>query len=260
MRKVLLLIFCIFLFSKPCFPARPLSTDDTATTEKGGWEIEFGLTYEKQIEKGFDEDEQTYYKNLYKNTGLELGIKYGVLKNLDLGLVIPYIFIDKNSDKDMNGFEDIIIQTKSRLFEEKAITPSYALGLNLKTKSGNEDKDLGTRQIEVEINNIFSKSIDRLVFHLNLGYNFLTKRKGQDDTFSYGLAFEYPLRQGKLNLVGEFIGETNFEGNFDKNPASLLLGFNYTLTDWFVFDIGCSGGISEAAPEYVFICGVTLNF
>lgn len=238
--------------------ARPLATDDTGTVEVGHWEIEFGVNYLKQVERGYEEGE--HFKNVFKETGLELVTKYGILKNWDIGVAIPYIFIDRPEEKNLDGFEDIQIQTKYRLFEEKEFLPSYALGVAIKTQSANEDKELGSGQVEVGVNNIFSKEIGKFTAHLNLGYNFLTKRKGQDDTFSYRLALEYPLLEEKLNLVGEIIGETTFKCDFDENSMSGLVGLNYALTDWLTFDMGSNFGISEAAPEYEVTGGFTLSF
>ncbi|MCM8770611.1 MAG: transporter [Candidatus Omnitrophica bacterium] len=243
-----------FCFVNLVFAARPLSTDDTGTVEKGHFELEFGGGYFKEVARA----EET--KEVFRATFIDLTLTVGLLENWDIGLSIPYIFIDNPEEKNIDGFEDIEISTKYRLLEEKKILPSYALGVAVKTQSANEDKGLGSGQVEVAVNNIFSQAIGKFAFHLNLGYNFLTKRKGQDNTFFYGLALEYPLIEEKLNLVSEISGETNFSGNFDENITSGLVGFNYALTDWLVFDMGGRFGISKAAAEYEITSGFTLTF
>jgi len=195
--------------------ARPLATDDTETVEKGGWEIEFGTSYQKREEKGYKEDE--HFKDIFKEIDLELVIKYGLLENCDIGLTIPYIFIDNPKEKNLDGFEDIGIGTKLRFF------PFYALGLGIKTESANEDKGLGTGEVEISLNNIFTKDMERITCHLNLGYNFLTKRK-EKNIFFYGFALEYPLIEQRINLVSEITGETDF----DENITMGMVGFNYS--------------------------------
>ncbi|MCM8781719.1 MAG: transporter [Candidatus Omnitrophica bacterium] len=251
------IIVLILALKGEVFAGRPLTTDDTETIETGHWEIEFGASYLKYVESSYEDGK--FSKKVFRETTLEVSAKYGILNNWDAGITIPYIFADNPEEKNLDGFEDIQIQTKYRLFEEKNILPYYALGVTLKTQSANEDKGLGTGQVEVGVNNIFSKEIGNFTTHLNLGYNFLTKRKGQDDTFCYGLAWEYALLKEKLNLVGEIFGETNFKGDFDANPMSGLVGLNYALTKQLAFDIGSNFGISESAPDYEVIAGFTLS-
>jgi len=248
LKKIFLLIFLFFSFSQAAFCGRPLSTDDAGTVEKRHWEIEFGISGLKEVERG---EEEEYTKEVIRQTGFELVVTYGLRDNWDMGFSIPYIFIDCPEEKNIDGFQDILIQTKYRLLEEKNLFPAYALGIALKTKSANEDKGLGSDQLELEVNNIFSKEIKPLTLHLNLGYHFLTRRKGQNDIFFYGLAMEYPFSE-KLCLVSEITGETEFKKDFGANSMSILAGFHYALSQWFTYDAGCSLGVSDSAPEYEF--------
>ena len=79
MRVFLSLVICVMVFPVLSFAARPLSTDDAGTVEKGAFEIEFGTEYVKAVDN---------------ETNLSLVIKRGILDNLDLGVEIHYLFID----------------------------------------------------------------------------------------------------------------------------------------------------------------------
>lgn len=186
-------------------------------------------------------------------------MKCGLTENWDAGLEIPYKFIDFAQSGKVDGVGDVNILTKYRFLEESKGMPAFALGLNLKTRTGDEDKSLGTGRIDYGLNGIFSKRMGVFNFHLNLGYTFVDGTDEGDDTFSYGLALEYPLGE-KLNLVGEVAGETEFNGAFDDNPCSGLFGLNYALSKTITLDFGAGFEISEASPDYTITTGMTLGF
>lgn len=277
-KKIFLVSFFVFLFCKASFAARPLATDDAGTVEKKHWEIEFGTTYSKIIERDREvleiEIEETgdivsqelETKNVIKETDLELVVKYGILDNFDIGVKVPYIFLDMPEDqKNIDGRGDAEVVTKYRIFEEKKILPAYTFGVALKTHTGNKDRGLGTGKIDWFLNNIFTKSIGKFILHSNIGWTFINKGKPKEDTrpddvLFYGLAAEYPLIEEKLNLVAEFIVETEFRGNFDENPSEMLFGFNYSINKNIKFDVGAGFGLTKVSPDWKLTSGFTFSF
>lgn len=232
----------LVVISPVTYAARPLSTDDVGTVERGHLEFEGAFEYVKQP------DEE-------RNCALTL--KYGLTENWDFGVEFPYKFIDLVQSGKVDGTGDINISTKYRLLEEVERLPAIAVSLNVKTETGNEDKSLGTGEIDYGLTGIFTKEIGEFTFHSNLGYTFVGG--DADDTLSYGFALEYSLREN-LNLVGEVVGETAFDGDFNDNPCSGLFGLNYGLNEMVVFDFGVGFEISEASPDYTITTGITLGF
>ena len=247
MKTTLLIIFCLFFIYVPLsFAARPLSTDDAGVVDKGYFEVETGLEYTNQSDKEF---------------ALSLVIKRGILDNLDLGIEIPYKFIDFGTDAKTDGFDDIKITSKYNFLAEGNILPAMSVSFSLKTDSGNNDKSLGTGGKEYALNSIFSKSLDKLTLHFNLGYTIKDDLPDQDlrDILTYGLAIEYPLNE-RCNLVSEITGENERRYDFDDNLMSGLVGFNYVVNENIAYDLGLGFEISEASPDFKITTGLTLSF
>jgi len=245
MKGFISLIVCMMIFPSLSFAARPLSTNDAGTVEKGTFEIEYGIEYVN----GFDNE-----------TTMSLVITRGLLSNLDLGVEVPYTFIDAKEASDSDGFSDVSISTKFNFIKDNEIFPDSALSFSYKTDSGNNDIGLGTGKPEYSLNSIFSKSWKPFAVHLNLGYTFKEDfvEEDNEDAFTYGLAVEYVLNE-KINLVGEVSGDTVLKRKFHDNSCSALFGINYSLNDNVTLDFGVSTEISRADPDFSITCGITLG-
>jgi len=247
MRVALLIIFCLFLVCPSLsFAARPLSVDDAGTVDKGEFELEAGLEYVNQQDK---------------EVTLGFVLKTGILDNWDLGVELPYKFIDFQAGSKTDGFDDMSITTKYNFFEETDALPALSVSFSLKTDSGNDDKSLGTGEQEYTINTILSKSLDTITIHFNIGYVIKDDSTEENlrDVLTYGFALEYPLNE-KFNLVGEINGENERRNKFDDNPMYGLIGFNYSLTESITYDLGVGFEISEASPDFNITTGLTFGF
>ncbi|MFC1624349.1 transporter [Candidatus Omnitrophota bacterium] len=246
-KSVLLFIITVaIIIPSISYAARPLSTDDAGVVEARHMEIESGFEYVKQTDK---------------EKSLSLCVKYGIIEKLDLGIEIPYQFIDVSEGDKIDGISDIQIATKYHLLDETETLPALAMSCVVKTKTGDENKGLGSGELDYSLNGIITKEIRDFTTHVNLGYTFVGEPEGEnlDDIFSYSLAIEYLLIES-LNIVGEITGETTFNGDFDDNPFSGLVGLNYILTERLCFDAGIGFQISKASPDYRITTGLTLAF
>ena len=234
------------MFPSLSFAARPLSTNDAGTVEKGTFEVEYGIEYTD----GFDNE-----------TTMSLAVTRGLLDNLDLGIEVPYGFIDAKQASDSDGFSDISVCTKVILLMDKEIFPDLSLAFAYKSDSGNYDKGLGTGKPEYSLSSIFSKSFESFALHSNVGYSFKEDFDDEDneDVLTYGLAIEYSLND-KFNLVGEVFGDTVLKRKFQDNSCSALLGVNYAITDNIVLDFGAGTGISRVDPDFKVTLGITIGF
>lgn len=245
MRACLLAVILAIALPGVCLAARPLSSDDAGTVEQGHLEIEAGYEYA-------DDTDDEY--------NLGFCLKYGLFSRLDVGVEVPYHFIDVAEDEDVDGIGDVVLGTKLGILEEKEGFPAFSVSYSLKTESGDEEKGLSSGEIDHSINAILSKELGKAVGHLNLGYTYLGLPDDEnDDIFTYGLALEFPLND-RFTIVGELTGETNFDDDFDDNPFSGLAGFNYALSDIVRVDLGFGWGISEASADFLVTTGLTLAF
>lgn len=246
MKSILSFILVLLVFPAAVFAARPLSTDDAGTVEKGHLEVESGFEYA-------DDTDDEY--------NLAVCLKYGLGERWDLGVEIPYQFLEISEDDDVDGWGDIVFSSKYHFLDETESLPAGALSFSIKTETGDDDKGLGSGAIDYAINAILSKELEKVTGHLNLGYTYTGAPEGEesDDLFTYALAIEFPLNDS-LNLVAELTAETNFEGDFDSNPFAALVGFNYAFSESITFDLGMGWGISEASADYLVTTGLTLSF
>lgn len=240
------IIAIVIIIPSITYAARPLSTDDAEAVEERHMEVEAGFEYVKQTDK---------------ENNLGLVLKYGVMRNLDFGVEIPYKFVDFSENTDADGIGDILFITKYNFLDETENLPALALSYTVKTKTGDKDKNLGSGELDCSLNTVLTKGIADFTTHINFGYTFIGEPEGEevDDIFVYALAIEYPINES-LNIVGEIVGETSFDGDFDDNPFSGLVGFNYALNETVSFDFGILFQISKASPDYQITTGLTLGF
>jgi cobalt/nickel transport protein len=106
-QKILFLILPSFLLcSTPAFAARPLTTEDAWTVEKGKFQLEGGFDALRQ-----DNHDMEYTPSLI--------LTYGLLEQMDAGIGSGYLFLNpKEGDKE-SGFADTDLKAKYRLIDEK---------------------------------------------------------------------------------------------------------------------------------------------
>ncbi|MFC1658374.1 transporter [Candidatus Omnitrophota bacterium] len=245
-RGIALIMLCFCFVCIPLsFAARPLCTDDAGTVAKNEFELETGIEYVNQADK---------------EVALCFVLKTGILDRMDLGIEVPYKFIDFQAGSKTDGFDDIILVTKYNFLQETDTLPALSVSFSFKSDSGNNDRSLGTGKREYAINSILSKSLHAITLHFNLGYVFKEDLPGEDleDVLIYSLAMEYPLNE-RLNLVGDITGENECRNTFDDNSTAGLIGFNYSLTDIITYDLGVGFEISEASPDFVVRTGLTFS-
>lgn len=234
-----------------------LYIDDTSTTDKGHFNLEFILDYYKDIEREFDPEVEEYNKTISKELALTSRLSYGLQNNWEIGVTTPYRFLDDTDFGKVNGFADMIIDTKYRIFEEKNFFPSFALYFDLKTKTGNEDKSLGTGEKNFSVNNIFTKCIGKNIFDLNSGYTFVGGKP--DNIFFYAFDWTHNLTEN-LCVCNELYIETTLKESYDKGIFVYALSLSYQLSKMICLDSGVGIGISKASPGLQISTTATFNF
>ena len=248
-KEVMLFMFCSFLISvssATTYAARPLTTDDAWTVEKG----------EFQLEVGFDALRQDDHGREYAPS---ITLTYGLLERMDLGIGSGYVFLHPTEGKRENGVADTEIKLKYRWFDEKGWRPAFTASGILKIPTASESKGLGSGQTDFGINAIFTKNLSKKwVIHLNFGYTFIGENHVNNE-FNYSIAAQFLLTE-KWALVGEIVGVNNFNGRHGDDPISGLIGTYYSITDKVIWDAGLEIGMSKAAPDFRFTTGLTWLF
>jgi hypothetical protein len=243
---IVVLPFLLLLLPSSTFAARPLTTEDTGTVEKGEFQLETGFDFARQ-------------DNHDKEFAPSMTLTYGLLSRMDMGIASGYLFVHPAEGKKENGFADTEVKVKYRFMDEKDGLPSFAALGKVKIPTASESKDLGSGKTDFSIIAIFQKNISkRLTLYLNLGGTFIGEHRVNSE-LNYSLAGQFVLSD-KWALVGEIVGVNNFNGRKGDDPLSGLLGTQHTITDRIIWDAGVEIGMSKAAPDFRITTGLTLLF
>ena len=239
------LLFALCLFpSVPLFAARPLSTEDADTVEKGSLELELAFDYYRH-----DNQNKDYFPSAQ--------LKYGPLNRMEIGASIGYIHRDLHLEDRIDSWSDLIFYLKYQILQEGNYYPAFTLKPLVKFPTASWRKGMGSGKTDYALGAIFSKSFHNLKLHFDTLYFFIGE-EGKTDILSTGPALEYEFAKG-WTAVGEVRYLDNF--NTDRKDDPLFLNFGLKKeVGWAVLDAAVNVGLNNAAPDYGFSVGVTIPF
>jgi len=189
-----------------------------------------------------------------------LEILYGALPNLQLGLGST-LFTDPHDIDDRPKSGDLRASALYNFNQETLTLPAFAAKLGLMAPTGVDAQGYG-----IELKGIITKSFERLSFHLNGGYEFLTdpKRTERDGRYELALGASYPI------FAPQFTRATAVGDVFAEQPATrgestvvgIEVGLRYQLTPSIVWDIGAGTEFAGPASRSSFFAttGLSLGF
>jgi hypothetical protein len=231
-RAAIYLALSIFLAASSLFAARPLSTDDAGTVEKGKFETEISFDY-------------CQYRPDGTCQAPGMAIKHGLTDLLDLGLGFSHS-TDKDADGNTVGWgmSPLEVGFKLSLLKEQPKLPDISVSAGFETGSAGYG-----------INLIFSREYGNLRLHYNLGYN-ASGETMVSGSFGTSLAVEYIFAE-KFRICAELNGEIN-DDRSEVLGNSGLVGGSVTLgpVDW---DLGIRIH-DQRGPKTTITTGITAGF
>ncbi len=190
----------------------------------------------------------------------------------DLTLTVPYVSLSSESSAtiidgtlvggsgsdatDGTGLGDLILKGRYYAVEQDGVLPFIDLVGKVKVPTADEDKGLGTGQLDVSaIVELCLSTRNRYFWLAELGYTLIGDPPDIDyrNRLSYSLGFGAKVNPA-LRLYGYLDGRTALlDGN--DNPLSLLLYGEYRLRDNLRLDGDLELGLNDGAPDL----GVTLG-
>jgi opacity protein-like surface antigen len=251
------LIFVAILFiAGASWAAHPLITDDAGTQGKGKFQLELNGQY--------DWDEEDEEGVTVKSTGGEVAatLSYGVAENVDLVFSMPYVWgraeVNQITEYDEKGIGDAVLEVKMQLFEKNGFSLAFKPGVSFPT--GNEEKGLSTGNLGGHLFLIASQEVGSWAFHTNLGYirneNDADEHK---DIWHASLATTWEVLKD-LNLVANIGIERNADEDANNDPAFLIGGVIYSITENIDVDLGVKCGLSTSETDISALAGVALRF
>ena len=234
------------------FALPPFRTEDAGTTRRGTFGLELQNEFTK-TDRGND--------NLTKLT-----LIYGLTDWIELDIDFPFLVLMPDRDQNEYGFGDTVVLSKLKILGEggviggNKIFPDLALVPSILIPTGDEDKGLGSGEIESGFLLVVEETFWNLAGRGNVGY-FATNDPASDedftDRFFYGVQMDFPLFSEKLRLGSEITGEF---GQGEETPLFTLTGLVFQITD----DIGLNGGVElglkDAYSSVTVIFGLTFGF
>ena len=238
------------------FAAHPLITDDPDTQGKGKFQIEVNG------ESGFDKETAAGATVKTRGSELATSLSYGVTKEVDLIVGIPYqdysVKADGATVAEKSGLSDVAIEVKWRFFEKDGFALALKPGVSLPT--GDEKKGLGTGKTGYGAFIIASKELEPLTFLVNLGYiRNENKADEQVDLRHISAAALYKATE-HLTIVANIGQETNTEKGADKDPAFALAGVIYAVSESFAVDFGIKAGLNDVEMDVTYLAGIVFRF
>ena len=175
-RRIMVLVVCLLIVcSVKLWAARPFSTDDAGTVEKGKFEIESGYEYSDVATKG--------------QSGLCcLGFKHGVTEKMDIGIGFTHTFLPQVAE----GLSPANISFKFAVLKD-------LLAVSFAQELGNSAYSL---------NSAMTKTFGPVEIDVNLGYA-ATATSDTPGSITYGAALIYDFEKYNINLGCEFLGTKN---------------------------------------------------
>lgn len=248
---ILLFVVITIFMAETSFALHPLVTEDTGVQGKGKTEIEMGMEHNRESEDG-----QTQ-----KTSSITATIAYGLNDNMDLILGIPYQNIRTKTSaltSDEEGIADTIVELKWRFYEKDGL--SLALKPSITLPTGNKRRGLGNGRATYGMFFITTKEMKPLTMHLNLQYKRNENRlNNQVDLWHASVASELEIAKG-LRFVTNIGMDKNTNKASNVDPAFVLGGFVYSISEDLDIDIGYKHGLNKPATDYSVLAGITYRF
>ena len=224
-----------------------MDTDDPGTVAPKSVDIEISGEYAKSAEG----DE----------TGLSVTATTGILPNLDIGLALPYTVIDPDEGGGESGIGDLEVGLKFRFLEGEGARPALALTAGATIPTGDEEKGLGSGEVDLSAALVAGFEFKPVNIYLNLGYGRLnsadTDAFEKADIFSASAAVEWAVTE-PFALNAEFLYESP-GADGDDAPLAMTAGAAYAFSDMIALDGGVRVGLSDAAPDWGLFATLTVS-
>lgn len=248
----------LFTLTGSAYAAHPLITDDTGTQGKGKMQFEFIGEY------GHDKESGVTTKSLEFPTVPVMS--YGITEAMDIVLGLPYKVVkteEAGTETRLSGFGDASIELKTRFYEKDGLSFAVKPGISLPT--GDENKGLGNGKASYHAFLITTKELQPWAFHFNVGYIrneyklLKDKNPNREDIWHISLAAQ--VKAGKdLQAVANIGMQRNADKSSDTDPAFLLGGLIYSITESLDLDAGVKAGLNKPETDITYLAGVTKRF
>lgn len=224
----------------PAVPQRPTLSSYTSTAAEGTFELEEGFTWDPS--------------DLFDTPIL---LRYGASERTELflgGSPLRVVDVPRGTEA---GVGDLVVGARHRFADETARNPSFAVQGSLKLPTADEDDGLGTGELDVGFAGIATRNLGDLSLTGFYQLDVLGDPAGGTQVgHQLAAAVGQPLLR-RISTFGELAGVLVPESDFES--VFTTLGATYAHTPSLVLDAAVAIGLSQDAPDVVFLVGLTRN-
>jgi hypothetical protein len=164
-----------------------------------------------------------------------------------------------NDATNDTGLGDVVLGARHRLVNETANDPAIAIATLIKLPTADAGDGLGTGETDVFFSLAAEKKIEdvQAVAFYRMGFLGSPVADGNDVRHDLAAVGTVALAQN-LDVYGELAGIFVPENDVDSIFATF--GGNFELGPSTVFDAGFRVGVTDDAPDFTFLFGITHNF
>jgi hypothetical protein len=255
-QRIFTIMVWLLILPAYAWAAHPLITDDSGTQGTGKYQLE--------INGQHDFDKETVAGVQVKTSTKELAatLSYGVLERVDLVVGVPYLWNRTQGNGittfSGNGVGDATLEAKWRFYEKNAL--SFALKPGISLPTGNENKGFGSGRTSYSMFFIATQEVKPFAVHANIGYMRNGNELGeQKNLWHLSAAGTYAMAE-HFTAVANIGVERNADQTVHQEPAFLLGGVIYSVSENVDLDLGIKTGLNNSETDRSFLAGAVFRF
>jgi hypothetical protein len=159
-----------------------------------------------------------------------------------------------------SGIGDTYFDASYRVVEETDTLPETSLHAGVTIPTADEDKGLGTGEIDYRAGFIVSKDIGMATVEGGLDYNIMGEPDDYDlDNYVSGFAGVTTSITDKLDMYMELSGAQAASEESDTELAAAVQ-LSYDLQQYGAVIVGASKGLSDGSPDFAILVGYSFSF
>lgn len=258
------ILLIVFISSWPTYSQIPFYTDDSDTTPKGKFHVEFFNETDWLQSSSFPGKQQNFSN---------FTLNYGVTDRLEVGVNMPLIKIFNARESNLgnpSGIGDTQIGLKLKLREERETSrlPAMTVVFYFEAPTGSTRKQIGSGLADFWLYGVLQKSLTkRTTARLNGGILFtgnsstgligIQSSRGQVYTGNGSLVRDFTP---KLRLGAELFGAVANDFSLGRGQLEGQLGGSYSVRDDLAFTFGVLAGRYAASPRFGVHVGFAYDF
>lgn len=239
----------LWMKCQPAVAMHPLLTDDVATAEQGGFELETAGTWSR--------DSSAEGRAVAGELGLAL--TWGLGSALDLGVCTSYARVDADHAVQ-RGAADSYVALKWRFLETEflklAVVPYLAL------PSGDEDKGLGNGRLSFGANLVASRTLAAgWNVNANAGWDHINRAPAYDSPQQrhdlWRLSLSLDTRLADTWVLAAEIGGSRAASSTEDYPAFATVGAAWSVSTAMDLSLGYRFALTPAAMDHGLLLAAT---